>query len=102
MNITDCVPHWNGSHFNFTITWTVPEFVAYGDEIFRSFLVIAERKITKRYVQGKDVVKIPNQREYSYKWLNFYPIEEEYQFTVLFFSNLVYLKLLQFFAYFCY
>ena len=83
MTITDCVRHWNGSHFNYTIHWTVPEFVAYGDGIFSGFLVVAEKKITKRYIRGYDVAKIPNQREYSYKWLDLYPMEEEYQFTVL-------------------
>ena len=84
LNIIDCVPHWNGTYFNFTLYWTVPEFVAYGSEIFNSFLVIAEERIIKRYIDRREVPKTPNQTLYSYTWQNLTPLEDnqKYQFRV--------------------
>ena len=84
VTITGCVPHWNGSHFNFTIHWTVHEFVAYGNEIFSGFVVVVEDRIAKRFIRNNDVNKIANQTEYSYKWFHLPPLEQDttYQFTV--------------------
>ena len=84
MKIIDCVPHWNGLYFNFTLYWTVPEFVAYGSGIFNSFVVIAEEKIIKRFIDRRNVLKTPNQTLYSYTWQNLRPLESnrKYQFRV--------------------
>ena len=84
MAITDCVPHWNGLDFDFTIHWTVQEFVAYGNEIFSGFLMVVEDRIAKRFIRDNDVRKITNQTEYSYKWLHLPPLEQEktYEFKV--------------------
>jgi serine/threonine protein kinase len=84
MVITDCVPHWNGLDFDFTIHWTVQEFVAYGNEIFSGFLMVVEDRIAKRFIRDNDVRKITNQTEYSYKWLHLPPLEQEktYEFKV--------------------
>ena len=84
LKITDCVPHWNGKHFEFTLYWTVPEFVAYGSGIFNSFVVIAEERVTKRYIDKRDVLKTPNQTLYSYTWRDMRPLESnrKYQFRV--------------------
>ena len=84
MVVTHCVPHWNGLDFDFTIHWTVQEFVAYGNEIFIGFLVVIEDRIAKRFIRSNDVNKIANQTEYSYKWFNLPPLEKDttYKFTV--------------------
>ena len=63
MVITDCVPHWNGLDFDFTIHWTVQEFVAYGNEIFSGFVVVVEYRIAKRFIRNNDVIKIASQTE---------------------------------------
>ena len=84
LKIIDCVPHWTGMHFEFTLYWTVPEFVAYGSGIFKSFVVIAEERVTKRYIDRKEVQKTPNQTLYSYTWQNLRPLQDnrKYQFRV--------------------
>jgi proto-oncogene tyrosine-protein kinase Ret len=84
MVVTHCVPHWNGLDFNFTIHWTVQEFVAYGNDIFIGFLVVIEDRIAKRFIRSNDVNKIANRTEYSYKWFNLPPLEKDttYKFTV--------------------
>ena len=84
LNIIDCVPHWNGTYFNFTLYWTVPEFVAYGSGIFNSFVLIAQERVAKRYIDRREVPKTPNQTLYSYTWQNLRPLEsnQKYQFRV--------------------
>ena len=96
--ITDCIPHWNGSHFDFTIHWTVKEFVAYGNEIFSGFLVVVEDRIAKRFIRGNDVRKIANQTEYSYKWFHLPPLEQDttYQFRVKNFTMFIHACILLF------
>ena len=84
LKIIDCVPHWNGTYFNFTLYWTVPEFVAYGSGIFHGFVVIVKENITKQYADRREVPKTPNQTLYSYTWRDLRPLASnlKYQFRV--------------------
>ena len=79
VNITKCVSQWTGSYFDFTIHWTVPQFVAYGSEIFSSFRIEADSRSTHKW---EDISKVPNQTTYSYKWTDFKPASDQYVFKV--------------------
>jgi hypothetical protein len=84
VRITDCVPHWTGSLFNFILFWTVPEYVAYGSGIFSSFQVVADEKRSKRFINNFHIPKTPNQTMYFYTWPDLPPLEseEDYEFRV--------------------
>ncbi|CAI8057371.1 hypothetical protein GBAR_LOCUS31264 [Geodia barretti] len=83
MVVTHCVPHRNGLDFDFTIHWTVQEFVAYGNEIFSGFLVVIEDRIAEQFIRNDDVNKIANQTEYSYKWFDLPPLEQDTTYTFI-------------------
>ena len=64
-------PHWDGTHYSFTLHWTIPQFVAYGaGEVFSGFLVEAEERLTKRFIDNTNVPSTQNKTSYSYTWRN--------------------------------
>ena len=87
MEITACTAHWNGSIFNYTLHWRVPEFIAYGSGIFNEFLVHANLQFEGKILSlfSNDLIqKQPDQTLYEYTWINFEPQAPEkiYKFGV--------------------
>ena len=87
MEITACTAHWNGSMFNYTLHWRVPEFIAYGSGIFNNFLVEATLQFegkTLSFFSNHFIQKQPDQTLYEYTWINFEPQAPEkiYDFHV--------------------
>ena len=81
LKITDCVPHWNGSLFNYTIHWTVPQYIAYGSGIFSEFSLTADKvQIAKRFIRSESVQKIANEMSYNYTWIDFKPLHSSYKY----------------------
>ena len=61
----------------------VPEFVAYGTDIIRLFILTAEEKHvdrSKRYKERVDVDPSPNKTLYSYTWKDFEPLSTQYYY----------------------
>ena len=81
IEITDCIAQWNGSLFNYTVHWRVPDFIAFGSKIFNSFLVVADLEQTRNkrdVIDSKFILKQPNQTSYSIVWTNFEPQHSQY------------------------
>ena len=81
VNITDCSSHWNGSLFNYTIQWTIPQYLAHGDGIFSQFSLTVDEineKRTKRFIRSDTVPKVANQTKYNFTWINVEPIPLQY------------------------
>ena len=85
LTFTGCEPHWDGTHYSFTLHWTIPQFVAYGaGEVFSGFLVEAEERLTKRFIDNTNVPSTQNKTSYSYIWRDLKPLDsqEHYEFEV--------------------
>ena len=85
LTFTGCEPHWDGTHYSFTLHWTIPQFVAYGaGEVFSGFLVEAEERLTKRFIDNTNVPSTQNKTSYSYTWRNLSPLDSQkhYEFEV--------------------
>ena len=85
LTFTRCEPHWDGTHYSFTLHWTIPQFVAYGaGEVFSGFLVEAEERLTKRFIDNTNVPSTQNKTSYSYTWRNLSPLDSQkhYEFEV--------------------
>ena len=83
MEITDCITQWNGSLFNYTVHWRVPDFIAFGSGIFSSFLVDADLELNGGngdYISSKPILKEPNQTSYSVVWTDFRPRHSQYYY----------------------
>ena len=85
VNITDCSSHWNGSLFNYTIQWTIPQYLAYGDGIFNIFSVIVDKidsRRAKRLIDSRNIQKRANETKYNFSWINVEPFHSQYVYQI--------------------
>ena len=83
LQVTNCTSQWNGERFSYTVEWTIPDLIAFGDGFIDSFNLganLLHKGNIQSAFESSVVHKQVNQTKYRYTWTNFSPKISDYTY----------------------